>query len=335
MGNPCLDLDLHCVELRFAATRLTDARAVEQLAASVERCGQIVPLIAVGDGGSGSVVLIDGYRRVAALRRLGRDRARVECWSCELAEALIGVLARTQGRALAGIEEALVLRELTQGLELSQNEVARRCGRDASWVNRRLALLSSVPDSALDGVRDGRLSTWSAVRVIAPLARANADHAARFLAALAATALSTREQGLWLEHYRKASRAARERMVEAPRLFLDALRAREEERSGERLRGGPEGECASDLRAIEAILARLRRRVAALCPVPEPLIRAMPRLRTAIDLLASEIERSAEDDPERDPHRGAHAPGPGPSAARDQPHAGAVAQHGAAHPTPP
>jgi ParB family transcriptional regulator, chromosome partitioning protein len=226
MGNPCLALDLHCVELRFAATRLTDARAVEQLAASVERCGQIVPLIAVGDGGSGSVVLIDGYRRVAALRRLGRDRARVECWSCELAEALIGVLARTQGRALAGIEEALVLRELTQGLELSQNEVARRCGRDASWVNRRLALLSSVSDSALDAVRDGRLSTWSAVRVIAPLARANADHATRFLAALAATALSTREQGLWLEHYRKASRAARERMVEAPRLFLDALRAR-------------------------------------------------------------------------------------------------------------
>jgi hypothetical protein len=28
--------------------------------------------------------LIDGYRRVAALRRLGRDRALVERWPCEV-----------------------------------------------------------------------------------------------------------------------------------------------------------------------------------------------------------------------------------------------------------
>jgi hypothetical protein len=58
------------------------------------------------------------------------------------------------------------------------------------------------------------------------LARANADHAKRFLAALAAAALTTREQSSWFEHYQKASRAVRERMVEDPRLFLDALRAR-------------------------------------------------------------------------------------------------------------
>lgn len=336
MGNPCLDLDLHRLELRFAATRLTDARAVDRIAHSIERCGQIVPCIAVGDCGSGSVVLIDGYRRVAALRRLGRDTARVECWNCELAEALTGLLARTQGRALAAIEEALLLRELTQGLALSQSEVARQCGRDASWVNRRLQLLSALPDAALEAVRDGRLSIWSAIRVIAPLARANADHAKRFLAALATAPLSTREQRRWFEHYQKASRAIRERMLEDPRLLLDALRTREEQRLGERLRSGPEGECAADLRCIEAVLARLRKRAASLRPVPETVIRAVPRLRTAIDLLASAIERNArDDDPERDSQRGAHAPGAGPPSARDQPHAGAVAQHGAAHPALP
>lgn len=334
MGNPCLDLDLHRLDLRFAATRLTDARAVERIAHSIERCGQIVPCVAVDDGG-GSVVLIDGYRRVAALRRLGRDTARVECWSCALAEALTGLLARTHGRVLAAIEEALLLRELTQGLALSQNEVARRCGRDASWVNRRLQLLSALPDGALDAVREGRLSIWSAVRVIAPLARANADHAKRFLAALAATALTTREQSNWFEHYQKASRAVRERMVENPRLFLDALRAREEQRAGERLRDGPEGECAADLRCIEAVLARLRKRAAGLRPLPEALIRAVPRLRNAVDLLAGEIERSVRDDRERDPQCRAHAPGARPPLARDQPHAGAVAQHGAAHPALP
>ena len=58
---------------------------------------------------------------------------------------VMGVLARTQGRCFAAIEEALLLRELTQGLGVSQREIGRRCGRDDSWVNRRLQLLSALP----------------------------------------------------------------------------------------------------------------------------------------------------------------------------------------------
>jgi len=327
-----LEIDLHRLELRFAGARLVDPHAVERLARSIERCGQIVPCITVDGSAGGSAVLIDGYRRVAALRRLGRDTARVERWTCDLAEALIGVLARTQGRALAGIEEALVLRELTQGLALSQNEVARRCGRDASWVSRRLQLLSGLPDAALAAVREGRLSSWAAARVLAPLARANAGHADRLLTALAATALSTREQRCWFEHYQKAGRAARERMVEHPRLFLDALHESGEQRRGERLRAGPEGDCAADLRSIEAVLARLGKRVARLRPLPAFLRAAAPRLRKAIDDLTYAIERDAEDDPNRDPQRRANLASAGPEPARDQPDAGAVAQHRAAHP---
>src|SRR6516225_5624843 len=126
------DVDLHLLELRFAGARLIEPQAVEKLAHSIERDGQIVPLIVVGGSSNSSdkegdrLVLIDGYRRVAALRRLGRDRASVERWSCEVAEAVMGVLARTQTRSFAAIEEALLLRELTQGLGVSQREAALR-----------------------------------------------------------------------------------------------------------------------------------------------------------------------------------------------------------------
>ena len=91
------DLDLHRLELRFAATRLQDPRAVERIAHSLQRCGQLVPCIVVGDPQAGEerLVLIDGYRRVAALRRLGRDTVRVECWACDLTTALAAVLTRT------------------------------------------------------------------------------------------------------------------------------------------------------------------------------------------------------------------------------------------------
>ena len=60
------------------------------------------------------------------------------------------------------------------GVGLSQHDLARRCGRDVSWVNRRLQLPSGLPDAALSAVRDGKLSSWAANRVVVPLARANA-----------------------------------------------------------------------------------------------------------------------------------------------------------------
>jgi ParB-like chromosome segregation protein Spo0J len=310
---------------------------VERIAQSIARCGQIVPCIVVAapdDAGTGAepLVLIDGYRRGAALRRLGRDTASVEQWACDLTEAVLGVLARAQDRPFASIEEALLLRELVQGQGLSQHDLARRCGRDVSWVSRRLQLLSGLPDAALAAVRGGKLSSWAASRVVAPLARANADHADRLLAALAEAPLSTRELLCWFEHYQQAPRIARERMVAQPRLLLDAVQANDARRAGERLRGGPEGECAADLRGIEAGLARLGKRVAALRPMPPTLIAAVPRLRAAINPLTTAIEREDAHDPDRDPHGGAQPAGAEAQPARDQPPAGAVAQHRTAHP---
>jgi len=90
-----LELDLHRLDLRFAASRLVEPQAVARIAQSIERCGQVVPCIVVavpGDPGADADprVLIDGYRRVAALRRLGRDTASVEQWTCDLTEALLG-----------------------------------------------------------------------------------------------------------------------------------------------------------------------------------------------------------------------------------------------------
>jgi len=306
MDNERLDLDLHRLDLRFAECRVMEPRAVERIARSIERCGQIVPCVVVavpGDSGASGerLVLIDGYRRVAALRRIGHDTASVDRWACDVTDALLGLLARTQNRPFASVEEALLIRELMRGLGLSQHDLARRCGRDVSWVNRRLQLLSGLPDAALAAVRGGKLSSWAANRVVVPLARANTDHADRLLHALADAPLSTRELRDWFEHYQKASHASRERMVSHPRLFLDALRETGARRAGLRLRDGPEGECAADVRWLEAILARLRKRVAALRPIPPALIAAVPRLRAAIDALINEIQREGAHDPGRDP----------------------------------
>jgi ParB family transcriptional regulator, chromosome partitioning protein len=332
MMSARLDVDLHRLELRFTGARLIDAQAVERLARAIERDGQIVPLIVVGEGACGSaaegderLVLIDGYRRVAALRRLGRDRATVERWACDLAEAVLGVLARAQSRSFAAIEEALLLRELTQGLGVSQREVARRCGRDGSWVNRRLQLLSALTEGAVAAVREGRLSSWAAARVIAPLARANSAHADRLLRAQTEARLSTRELKQWFAHYQKARRSVRERMLDHPRLFLKALNERAEESSSERLRVGPEGECEADLWRINELICRVRKRLAHLCPLSAELERALLRAQTNFEGLHDDIKRYSQHDPDRDPQQRAASASAGPEPARDPPAAQTVA----------
>jgi ParB family transcriptional regulator, chromosome partitioning protein len=333
MGTARLEVDLHLLDQRFADARLVDPRAVERLALSIARDGQLVPCIAVGasplEGASATecerLVLIDGYRRVAALRRLGRDRASVECWHCDLAEGLLGVLARGRNRSFAAIEEALLLRELTQGFGLSQREVARRCGRDDSWVNRRLQLISALPEGALAAVRSGRLSAWAATRVIGVLARASTAHAERMLAALAEAPLSTRELRQWFDHYQKARRAVRERMVANPHLFMQALKERAEERLGEQVRAGPEGECEANLWRINELICRVRKRLPALNPLSAELGSALLRAQANFAGLQEDIKRYSQDDPDRDPKWSASSQDARSEPPGDQPAAQALA----------
>src|SRR5262252_5023073 len=213
-NHPEREVGLDRLELRFAATRVNDQRAVQRLVQSIEACGQLIACIVLHEQTQASpaeaapLVLIDGYRRVAALRRLARDTVRVECWSGPLGAALAQLLARSRSRAFTAIEEALLLRELMDEQRLSQREAARQSGRDVSWVQRRLQLLGELPEALLEAVRAAQVSTWAAVRVFAPLARANADHAQRLLVSCVQPqqGLSTRELASWFAHYQRAQR---------------------------------------------------------------------------------------------------------------------------------
>ena len=184
-----LESDLHRLELRFASLRMRQPRVVERLARSIEQSGQLVPVVAVGEP-QHPWVLVDGYLRIEALRRLARDTARVELWDCPLAQALLIVLVRVQGRTWEPIEEGALIRELITGFELSQREVARQIGRDVSWVSRRLGLVQGLPDELFSALCRGEFSTWAATRVLAPLARANPEQAQTLLDTLQREPLS-------------------------------------------------------------------------------------------------------------------------------------------------
>jgi hypothetical protein len=311
-----MELDLHRLELRFAATRISDAPAVQRLANSIEENGQLVECVAAGEPADVRPVLIDGYRRVAALRRLGRDTAQVQCWSCPVGQALAQVLARSGSRAFTAIEEAMLLRELIDAHGLTQRDAARQCARDVSWVQRRLMLLGGLPEALLQAVRGARVSSWAATRVFVPLARAHSEHPRRVLA--------RRELWTWFDHYQGAQCAQRERMVEHPRLFIDSLNQCERNRDAKRLRDGPEREAMAQLGHLHSLLERVRRRLEPLStPVPLALVRACSRVHAALPDVASELRRLC-DDPHRDPQQRDHTSPTGHQPARDEQAAGAV-----------
>ena len=214
-----MDLELHQLELRHADLRIDDPVRRRRLTASLAELGQQVPVVVVAEGAR--FVLIDGYRRVAALRQLRRDTVAATVWALDEAEALI------QRHHFAGVgrsvlEEAWLLARLHGERGLALDALAQRFCRSKSWVSRRLALLGAVPESLRARVRAGAIPPQAAMKYLVPLARANRGHCERLLAALGETRLSVRDVGALYAGYRRADPAGRARLVAEPLLFLRA-----------------------------------------------------------------------------------------------------------------
>ena len=274
-----LRLDLHALIPRFAPLRLRDPGRLARLLASLEQQGQLMPVVAVPDAHTECRwVLIDGYRRLEALQRLGADLIWVDVWDRSVDKALLACLARGPERAWEAIEEAALIEELARRHSLQG--IARQLGRDVSWVSRRLSLLKALPEDLLEQVRQGRVSVWAATRILAPLARANSAQARTLLAQLAQHPLSTRELKHLYAHYQAGTKRQRERLVENPGLFLRALESREEQIADRRLGDGPEGAWCKDLAVVTQLLKRVLRQVPTLfAPEQDPVECA--RLRQA------------------------------------------------------
>ena len=249
-------LEIAHLDLRYAHTRIRRLEALLPLMRSLEHWGQLRP-VSVVSSDPPCHVLVDGYRRVEALRRCGKDMVLADVWCCGEKEALLAVLMREQDRRWEALEEASILRELHERHELSQESIARLLGKDKSWVCRRLSLLSALPEQVLESVRNGHLSPWAAGRVLAPLARANPEHAMALTRSLSEESLSTRELEKWFRHYQKANRKQRQNIALNPVLFLKALRAKEEDSRSDGLKEGPEGQWLKDMKLAAHILARL------------------------------------------------------------------------------
>ena len=119
-------------------------------------------------------LVIDGYKRIAALQQLGRDTVEAVVWPMSEAEALLLDRSLRLSEQETALEQGWLLAELEQRFGYGLEELARRFDRSVSWVSRRLALVELLPETIQQQVREGKISAHVAMKFLVPVARINA-----------------------------------------------------------------------------------------------------------------------------------------------------------------
>jgi ParB family chromosome partitioning protein len=214
------EIELHRLDLAYADLRVDDRRRIARLAADLGGDGQRQPVLVIER--NDRFVLIDGYYRVWALQRIGRDTVLAMTLAMPERDALLFVFRTSTGRRRFALEDGWLLRELIEQHAMKQLQLAVLIGRSESFVSRRLALVVHLPESIQKAVRDGKIGPHAAEKSLVPLARANRDHAERLVANLDAFRPTTRQISALYTAWRSADRETRERIVSLPVLFLKA-----------------------------------------------------------------------------------------------------------------
>ena len=217
-----MDLEFQQIDLRYEGLRKRDPQKEHLLLASLEARGQICPVVVLAQKAAASYVLLDGHKRLRALKRLRQDTVRATIWDLDEAEALLLERLMRTGGAESPLEQGWLLAELKDRFHMDLEDLGRHFDRTPSWVSRRLGLVMDLPDEVQDEVRKGRIAPHTAMKVLLPLARANRTEALRFLAVLLRAVFSTREAVVLQTGWLKGDDQVRARILEDPRLFLRA-----------------------------------------------------------------------------------------------------------------
>jgi ParB/RepB/Spo0J family partition protein len=339
-------LEFHQLERRWERLRVDNPQRRRRLLASLADNGQQVPIVVVAvEGQAERYVVIDGYKRIAALQQLGRDTVEAVVWPMSEAAAVLLDRSLRLSEHETALEVGWLLAEMEQRFGYSLEELARRFDRSVSWVSRRLALVELLPETIQQQVRAGKIDAQVAMKFLVPAARNNLEDCQRMALIFAEHHCDTRQAGLLYAAWRQASAAIRQRILADPALFFKTQR--------QQTPAKPAAELIRDLEIAAAILERTHRRLsgAEAVDLDEPqraaskrqiermekhLQRLKPKL---IPEQTTHVEPSATDDDSGTPYTGhgeardcagaGHFPcGDTPSPAFELPHRPGVAASG-------
>jgi ParB/RepB/Spo0J family partition protein len=205
-----MQLEFHRLDRQWEHLRVHEPRQQHHLLASLAENGQQTPIVVVADEGHlERYVVIDGFKRIAALQQLGRDTVEVTVWAMSEAEALLLERSLRISPQETALEQGWLLAEIEQRFHYSLEELARRFDRSVSWVSRRLALVELLPEAIQEQVRTGKIAAQIAMRYLAPVARVSLADCERMTAVFVEHHCDSRQAGQLYAAWRKARGGAR------------------------------------------------------------------------------------------------------------------------------
>ena len=156
-GTASVEIEVDRIRPNARQPRHTfDAAALDALSESIKAAGLVQPIV-VRDAGDGFEI-VAGERRWRAARQAGLATIPAIVRQADERESLILALAENVAREdLNAVELARAYAVLSDELDLSQTEIARRVGRSRPAVANTLRLLE-LPDGVLGLIAAGELS---------------------------------------------------------------------------------------------------------------------------------------------------------------------------------
>jgi ParB/RepB/Spo0J family partition protein len=220
-----VEVGLDSLDLKYARLSVRRPAAERRLLASLGETGQQSPVIVVAGEAAGQYVVVDGHKRVRALKRLKADVVKAAVWELAEPQALAAAYQLgSQGRRDA-FEEGWLVAELHRGFKWSLGEIAERMVRSKSWVSRRLALVEELPDWMAAEVVGGRIGAHAAANYLVPLTRGNSEEGRALAEKARGLGLTNRQWGELYASWRASGLAARVKIAQDPMLFLKAKEA--------------------------------------------------------------------------------------------------------------
>jgi ParB/RepB/Spo0J family partition protein len=293
-----MQLEFHQLDRRWEHLRVRHPARQRRLLASLAEVGQQTPIVVVvaAEGQADRYVVIDGYKRIAALEQLGRDTVEAVVWPMSEAAAVLLDRSLRLSEHETTLEVGWLLAELEQRFGYSLDELARRFDRSVNWVSRRLALVEVLPEAIQQQVREGKILAQVALKFLVPVARQNLEDCQRMAAIFAQHHCDTREAGQLYGAWRKGSSAARKRILDDPELFFKTQR-----QAQEKTPAGTGAELLRDLEMVAAIVSRAHRRLAGAAPT-ELDDQQSKAARHQIERIQDQLRRIDEILPEKKPH---------------------------------
>lgn len=293
-----MQLEYHQLDRRWEHLRVRHPARQRRLLASLAESGQQTPIVVVAvEGQVDRYVVIDGYKRIVALKQLGRDTVEAVVWPMSEAAAVVLDRSPRLSEHETALEVGWLLAELEQRFGYKLDELSRRFDRSVSWVSRRLALTEVLPEAIQQQVRDGKILAQVAMKFLVPVARQSLEDCQRMAAIFAQHHCDTREAGQLYAAWRKGSPAVRKRILDDPELFFKTQR-----QAQEKAPAGIGAELLRDLEMVVAIVNRAQRRLAgaAVTELDDPQSNAA---RHEIERIQSQLRRIDEEiQPEKKPH---------------------------------